>query len=78
MMPQLIEIIARERYQALLQEAEQKRLAKMLPPKASTATKIMEQVSYWLGTCLVVWGLKLQGVRVVAVPQLSNHKPYSF
>ncbi len=45
MEPQLLEIVTRERYQALVAEAEQQRLYKMLPPPASHPNKATERVS---------------------------------
>ncbi|CAN5507009.1 hypothetical protein BH10CHL1_BH10CHL1_11210 [soil metagenome] len=77
MMPQLIELVAQERYQALLQEAEQRRLVKLLSPQASMSIPGLQWLRYWLGVHMVVWGLKLQGISLGAAPQLPEHKPYN-
>ena len=77
MMPQLIELVAQARYQALLQAAEQRRLVKLLSPQASMAIPGRQRLCYWLGIHMVVWGLKLQGVSLVAAPQWPEHKPYN-
>jgi hypothetical protein len=75
MSPELLEFVARERYQALLQDAEKKRLYKMLPSQESNTTKAAEWMKCWLGIHMVALGLKLQGANIAALPQLTKSEP---
>jgi hypothetical protein len=77
MFPEQIEIMAHVHRQALLQEAEQRRMLKRLRAQQTNSAPSTGRVRYWLGTHLVGWGLKLQGCRAAATPHFVESKSYN-
>ena len=77
MFPEQIEIMAHAHRQALLQEAEQRRMLKLLPAQQTSSDAPTWRLRCWLGAHLVDWGLKLQGCRTAATPYFIESKSYN-
>ena len=68
MSPHLIDIVAAEQRKDLLRELEQRRLINQLPNRSHYWSR---HVATWLGSQMVKWGLKLQGINGGAFIQAS-------
>jgi hypothetical protein len=75
MIPNQMEFLGRDRWQTLLEAAEQHRLLKRVAAQQAHQAITIGQMRCWLGTQLVKWGFKLQGYRGTALPQLPACEP---
>ena len=69
MFPGNAELVARERRQEMLREAEQRRLIKTLSRRRPGT---VQKMAYWTGNQLVKWGTRLQGQTMSLPPQPST------
>jgi hypothetical protein len=75
MIPDHREFLGRERWQELLQAAEQHCLLKRMATRQAEQVTTTWQLRCWLGTQLVEWGCKLQGYRATGLPQVPECEP---
>lgn len=58
---QQLELLAEERQKMFQEEAELRRLEKLLLAQVSPKPKPFQHLAHWIGAHLVYWGLQLQG-----------------
>lgn len=75
MFPEQMELMSRERQDAFLQAAEQRRMLKLVAAQQATRPTSTERMRCWLGVHLVNWGMKLQGAHLTYTPQYSRSEP---